>query len=181
MSRLNPVTYEEAKPEVKEVFDALKKKMKMVPNIYAAVANSPTALKALLQFGENLRQGAFSPKEVEAIALAVSEENGCGYCLSAHTAAGKMVGLSEEETRDLRQAKSGDQKLQALTVLAQEIARTRGHPSESAINNFFSAGYSKGELVDLIGFVALNVFTNYFNHIAQTKIDFPKAQSLANK
>ncbi|MCA9398870.1 MAG: carboxymuconolactone decarboxylase family protein [Candidatus Omnitrophica bacterium] len=181
MSHLNPITYEEAQPEVKELFDALKKKMKMVPNIYATVANSPTVLKALLQFGENLKQGEFSHKEVEAIALAVSEENHCEYCLSAHTAVGKMVGFSEEETRNLRLAKSDDQKLQTLTALAKEIVHTKGYPSESTINEFFSAGYSKRALVDLIGFVALNVFTNYFNHIAQTKIDFPEAQSLVNR
>jgi len=175
MSNINTLTYEQAAPATQEIFTALKKKVGMVPNLYATIGHSPVALQAILAFGETLGKGEFTPQETEAIALSVGQENDCGYCLSAHSAIGKMVGFSEEETLQLRQTTIEDPKLSALTQLVKEIVVTRGRPSQALLDNFFNAGYSKGAFVELIGFVALNTFTNYFNHIAETKIDFPLA------
>ncbi|MCH8029482.1 MAG: carboxymuconolactone decarboxylase family protein, partial [Candidatus Dadabacteria bacterium] len=164
-----------------EIFDALKKKIGMVPNLYATAANSPAALKGILAFGDSLRRGEFSKKEIEAVALAISQENGCEYCLAAHTAVGKMVGFSEDETLALRDGSIGDTKLNALTKLAKNITVTAGYPSQELIAGFFEVGYTKAALVELIGHVALNVFNNYLNHIADTPIDFPEAKKLIQK
>lgn len=181
MTKINALTYEQAAPQTQEIFDALKSKIGMVPNLYATIGHSPAALNAILGFGEALGGGELNAQEAEAIALAVGQENECGYCLSAHSAIGKMVGFSEEETLQLRQANIEDPKLNALTQLAQAIAATRGRPSQTLLDNFFNAGYSQGAFVELIGYVALNTFTNYFNHIAETDIDFPLAQGIEAK
>ncbi len=180
MKKLNAVTYDEAPRDVQKVFDGFKKKMGMIPNLYATTANSPAALSAILQYGETLKKGEFNAQEVEAIALSVSQENFCQYCLAAHTAIGKVVGLTDEETLNLRGGRSYDPKLNALVHLAKEIAETRGQPLEESINQFIEAGYSKAALVELIGFVSLNVFNNYLNHIADTQVDFPQAPELLN-
>ncbi len=178
MSNLKVLSREEVNAETQGVYDALKSKVGMVPNLYAATANSPKALNALLTLGENLGGGEFSGQETEAIALAVGEANNCGYCLSAHTAIAKMNGLTEEQTIELRNAQSSDAKLQALTQLAKEITITRGKPAQGKIDEFFSAGYSPAALSELIGHVATNTFTNYLNHIAETPIDFPLAKNI---
>lgn len=86
-----------------------------------------------------------------------------------------MLGYTEGQTLDIRSGVVTDPKLKALTELAREITESRGLPSEETIETFFDAGYSRGALVDVIGLVALNTFTNYLNHIADTKVDFPKA------
>lgn len=164
--------------ETQQVFDELKNKVGMVPNIYATAANSHYALTALLNLGETLKKGEFSDKEVEAVALAVAEENNCKYCLSAHTAVGKMVGFSEEETLKLRSGEIENEKLYTLTTLAREITGKRGYPNQESVEDFFKAGYNKAALAELIGLVALNTFTNYTNHIAGTPIDFPEARVL---
>ncbi len=179
MTKINTLTFEQAAPATQEIFTALKKKVGMVPNLYATLGHSPAALKAILDFGETLGSGEFTPQEVESIALAVGQENDCGYCLSAHSAIGKMVGFSEEETLQLRQGSIQDPKLSALTQLAQAIVVTRGRPDQALLDNFFNAGYSKAAFAELIGFVALNTYTNYFNHIAQTEIDFPVAAGVS--
>ncbi|MEL7145722.1 MAG: carboxymuconolactone decarboxylase family protein [Bacteroidota bacterium] len=181
MSHLKVLNREEVNEGTQAIFDTLKKKVGMVPNLYAATANSPKALTALLTLGENLAGGEFAGKEVEAIALAVGEANSCDYCLSAHTAIGKMNGFTEEETLALRAADSNDSRLNALTQLAREITITRGRPADEFIANFFNAGYSEAALAELIGFVAQNTFTNYLNHIAETPIDFPLAKSISNE
>ena len=166
---------EEVNSQTQEVFDALKSKVGMVPNLYAATANSPKALNSLLALGENLGGGEFSEKEIEAIALSVAEANSCGYCLSAHTAIAKMNGFSEEETIQLRTGKIANRKLNSLSKLVRNIVITRGKPSQIFIDNFFSVGYTKAALAEIIGHVALNTFTNYINNVAGTPIDFPLA------
>ena len=181
MKNLEVLTRKEVGTETQEIFDAIKKQNGMVPNLYATVANSPVALKAILEYGGTLKTGEFTPKEVEAIALTVSQENGCNYCLAAHTAVGKMVGYSENETIALRSASINDPKLSALIALAKDITITKGHPSKELIANFFSVGYSKAALVELIGLVALNTFNNYMNHIAEIPIDFPAAKELKTR
>jgi alkylhydroperoxidase family enzyme len=90
-----------------------------------------------------------------------------------------MLGFSEAETLEIRQGTIDDPKLQALTALAREITETRGFPAQHIVDGFLAAGYTKGALVDVIGLVALNTFTNYLNHIADTEVDFPVAPQLS--
>ncbi len=178
MNNLKVLSREEVAVGTQGVYDALESKVGMVPNLYAATANSSKALNALLTLGENLSGGEFSGKETEAIALSAGEANSCGYCLSAHTAIGKMNGFSEEETLQLRTGEIEDKKLNSLSKLVRNIVITRGKPAQIIIDKFFNLGYSKAALTEVIGHVALNTFTNYINHIANTPIDFPLAPEL---
>ena len=178
MSVIPPVVYDAASEDQKLVFDEVKKKVGRIPNIYAAVGQSPVMLKALLEYGANLQSGVFTPKEIEAVALSVGEVNGCGYCTAAHTAIAKMAGVSEEETLQLRAAQSQDDKLAALVGLAVDIVKTHGRPSQDTLDAFFASGYKARALTELLGLISLNVFTNYFNHIAETEIDFPAVKPL---
>ena len=175
MKYLDALTREDAPVENQPIFDALKSKIGMVPNLYATAANSPVSLNAILNFGETLGSGSFSNREIEAIALAVSEANSCDYCLAAHTALAKMNGFTEAETIDIRTNAVKDSKLIALTTLARSITISRGRPETELVDRFLSAGYTRAALVELIGFVAVNTFNNYLNNIAETTIDFPAA------
>ncbi|EAY31506.1 carboxymuconolactone decarboxylase family protein [Microscilla marina] len=178
MKNLEILTREQAAPETQGIFDALKKKVGKVPHLYATIAHSHKGLNALLTLGDNLNGGEFSAKEGEAIALAVGESNACTYCLSAHTAIGKMVGFTEEETVQLRTGAIEDTKLSALTKLAKAITEKNGLPDQALIEEFFAAGYNKAALVELVGHVTKNIFTNYINHIAETTVDFPEVTPL---
>ncbi len=137
MYSLEPIQYDNAHPAVKEIFDQLKKKAGRVPNIYAAMAHSPASLKALLSFKGALDSGKLSPKEKEAVSLVIGEVNQCDYCLAAHTAIAKMVGIPAQEALSLRQAQSNDPKLQVLVGLAKEIVSTQGRPDPAVVEAFF--------------------------------------------
>jgi AhpD family alkylhydroperoxidase len=177
MANFNVPTREEVAPNNQVVFDNLKNALGFVPNLYATFAYSDTALGTYLAL-QNAKT-SFSKKEKEAINLAVSQENNCRYCQSAHTVLGKMNGFSDEQVLELRQGKASfDAKLNALVALAKEITHTKGRPSESTLNAFFAAGYTKGSLVDLILAVADKVIMNYLHNITQIPIDFPIAQEL---
>jgi uncharacterized peroxidase-related enzyme len=174
MKYLSKVDYENADPAAKEIFDMLKKKIGRVPNVYASMANSPTALKALLSFKQALSGGVLSAQEAEAVSLVCAEVNQCDYCLAAHTAIAKMAGIPAEDAKELRKGRSSDAKIDVLVKLAGEIVRTQGHPSEEKLKAFYKAGYNDAALAEVIANVAFNIFTNYFNHIADPEIDFPR-------
>lgn len=180
MSKLKTLSKENASKESKEIFENLESKLGFVPNVYATIGNSAKALSATLSIGQTLQGGAFSGKETEAIALAVAQANDCGYCLAAHTAVGKMQGLTDDQTVEIRNGEIADKKLKALTDLAKAITEMRGYPKDELIEKFYDAGYSQTAFAELIVLVGLNTITNYTNHIAETEIDFPKAPALQN-
>jgi uncharacterized peroxidase-related enzyme len=172
-------TREQVSPIVQGVFDHMKSAMGMVPNLYATVGYSENALTSYLAFQQAQAKGSFSAKEREAVFLAVSQVNGCDYCLAAHTVLAKMNGFSEADTLDLRAGTSADAKLRAITQLAASITATHGRPEPQLLENFFAQGYAEKALVDLVSLVADKTLTNYLHNITHIPVDFPAAPALA--
>jgi uncharacterized peroxidase-related enzyme len=177
MTNFNVPTIEEVSSNNQEIFDDLKKAVGFVPNLYATIAYSDTALGSYLQF-QNAKT-SLSKKEKEVVNLIVSQVNGCNYCLSAHTAIGKMNGFTDEQTLELRQGYfSTNEKFDALVKVAKAITINKGKVDDKTLENFFNVGYSKGTLVDVILAVGDKVVMNYLHNLTQIDIDFPVAQEL---
>ncbi|MDP4263511.1 MAG: carboxymuconolactone decarboxylase family protein [Bacteroidota bacterium] len=176
MNTFNVPTREEVSSQNQGNFDTLKKVLGMVPNLYATIAYSDHGLSRYLSF-QNAKT-SLSNKEKEAVNLVVSEVNGCRYCQSAHTVLGKMNGFPDEEIIHIRQGYSTNPKLNAMIVLAKEITEKKGHVSEKALNDFYSAGYNNGNLVDLILQVSDKIAMNYLHNLTNIPIDFPIASTL---
>jgi uncharacterized peroxidase-related enzyme len=182
MPRLNAIDPNEATGKAKELLDGVKTKLGMVPNLMRTFANSPAVLEAYLGFSGALGGGLLNAKLREQIALTVADANSCEYCLSAHTAIGKMVGLDAEQLVSSRRAASSDPKVEAALKFAHQIVVKRGEVLDSEVAAVRAAGYNDGEIAEIVANVALNIFTNYFNHVAQTVVDFPKvALGASNK
>lgn len=170
-------TRERVTPENQVIFDKINDSLGFVPNLYATFAYSNTALETYLQL-QNAGT-SLSKKEKEIINLVVSQVNECRYCQSAHTVLGKMNGLSEEQMIEVRKGTAVfDAKTDALVKIAKEIALQRGKVSESTLNNFFAAGYTKTSLVDLVIAIGDKVIMNYLHNITEVPIDFPLASEL---
>lgn len=161
----------------KELFNAVEKKLGFIPNLVKVFGNSPATLKAYLSLGEITANGNFSNKFREQLALAIAEENNCNYCLSAHTAIGKMNGLSEDQTEQSRLGTSNDLKTQAALKFAQDVTKNRGQVSPEAIQSIKVAGYTDEDILEIVLNVVSNTLTNYVNHLAETEIDFPKIEA----
>lgn len=160
-----------------EIFDKLEKGLGMVPNLYGVMAHSDSALANYLAF-QNAKT-TFSNKEKQAINLVVSQVNECLYCQSAHTALGKMNGLTEEQTIEIRKGgASFDKKLNALVTLAAKITAQKGIGCDDAVEAFLEAGYTRGQAVELVMLVAEKTAMNYLYGITKVAIDFPLAQSI---
>ncbi|QEL17483.1 carboxymuconolactone decarboxylase family protein [Limnoglobus roseus] len=178
MSRLNSVHPETATGRAKELLDAVKHHLGMVPNMTRAMANAPAVLDAYLQFSGALAKGALSPKVREQIALAVAEANGCNYCLAAHNAVGKMVGLTADQIRDSRLGTAVDAKANALVRFARQVVNARGRVTDSDLAAVRTAGWDDGAIAEVVANVAVHVFTNYFNLVGDIAIDFPPVEPL---
>ena len=177
MSTFNVPTREEVSVNNQAIFDNLKKGLGFVPNIYATLAHSDTALENFLNFA-NTKSG-FSAKEKEVINLAVSQVNNCIYCLSAHTAIGKMNGFSEDQILELRAGVAPfDTKLDALAKFARNIAVNRGATTPEVLEDLFAQGYTKANVADAINLVGEITITNYFHKTTQVNIDFPIVKPL---
>jgi len=178
MTRLNKIELQSAEGKAKELLESVHGKYGMVPNILNHMANSPAALEAYLNFSGALAGSSISAQLREQIALITAEINGCGYCASAHSAMAKMQGLSDEEILDARNGTSTDSKAEAALDFAQAILEKKGFVSDVELDKVRQAGYTDGEITEIIAVVSLNTYTNFFNHVAETEIDFPKVPEL---
>ncbi len=179
MSRINPVSSEKADAETSAILASVKQKMGMVPNLISTMAQSPAVANAYLGFSQALGDGILPARLREQISLTVGEENGCGYCLAAHTALGKKAGLDDEAVTAARQGSASDSREHAALDFAQKVVRERGNVTDAHLGQLRDEGFSDGEISEIVANVALNIFTNYFNHIAQTEVDFPVVEQLA--
>ncbi len=181
MARLTQIADSNATPAQSELFTAIKAKVGGVPNLYRVAANQPAVLSGLLGLGESLSAGAFDAPTREAIALAVAGANACDYCASAHTAISRSLKVDQAEIDAHLQGRSADRRLNAILALAVAIVERKGFATDADLQAARDAGLDDADIVETIGNVVANIFTNYLNHVAKTDIDFPvvRTQSVA--
>jgi len=171
--RIAPVDPSHATGKAKDLLTAVQGQLGVTPNLMKTLAHSPAALDGYLSLNAALAKGQLSAKVREQIALEVAQENGCGYCLAAHSLLGKNAGLKPDQIIAARKGESDDAKAQAALQLASEILASRGNVTDAQLAEARAAGVTDGEIAEVVGHVALNVLTNYFNVLARTEVDFP--------
>lgn len=174
MPRLDAIDPSNAQGKRKALLDAVEAKLGRVPNLVRTFGNSVAALESYLTFSDLLANGVLNAQVRELIALAVAEANSCEYCLSAHTAIGKMVGLAEDEVTAGRNGAAADPKIAAALQFARAVVATHGDVDDAALARVRAAGWNDTEITEIIANVVLNIYTNYMNLVARTEIDFPR-------
>lgn len=175
-SRIPPVDPAHATGRAKDIFEGPLKGKHF--NIFKSMAASPAALEFYTAMSGAMSKASLSPKEQEVIQLAIGEANHCDYCAAAHTAIGQMVGLSKDQTLEARRGKLHDPKLAALAKFALAIHEKKGFVTDSDVQAFKAAGYTDANLAEVVASYSLAVYTNYFNHVNNTPVDFPPAAKL---
>ena len=175
MSRLPTPAVDSATGATAEIYAQIKKVVGGVPNTYAAIgAHGPAALKAVLLADSVLAAGSLSRKDLETIRLVVSEAAGCDYCVAAHSMLGKMAGLTSEDVKRIRAGQlTGEARRDALADFVRDLVRTSGTVRDAEFSAIKAAGYTDAELVDISLAIAVITFTNVFNRINDTELDFP--------
>jgi uncharacterized peroxidase-related enzyme len=174
MSRLPVIQTEAADPKARKLLEAVQAKLRITPNMTRVMANSPAVLEGYLGFSGALAGGSLAPKLREQIALAVGEQNGCQYCVSAHTAIGKLTGLADLEIEEAREARSRSAQEHAALEFTRVLVANHGRVTDADFDALKKVGFSDGEIAEIIAHTALNIFTNYFNTAAEVEVDFPK-------
>jgi uncharacterized peroxidase-related enzyme len=179
MTRLKALNPDEATGKTKELFNAIKGKLGSVPNMMRTMGNSPALLVGYLNFSGALSHGTLGAKTGELLALAVSENNSCDYCVAAHSyISEKLVHIDANSIQDARRANSADAKTEAALKFAIVLVAKKGLVNDSDVEAVKTAGFTEGEIGEIVGHVALNMLTNYFNNTANTELDFPAAKVL---
>lgn len=175
MSRIiYPATIESAPAASQPLLQAVEKQLGTVPNLFRLASVSPAALEGYLGLSSALGKGRLPAATRERVALAVAQANGCNYCLSAHTYLGKnLAKLDDAEIAANRGGRSNDAKADAAVRFAVKVVEARGRVAGEDLRDIRDAGYDDGQIIEIVQHVALNVWTNYLNELAQTEIDFP--------
>ena len=169
-----PAAIADAPHAAQPLLEAVGKQLGSVPNLFLLAATSPQALEGYLGMSGALAKGALPAATRERIALAVAQINGCDYCLSAHTFLGKnLAKLDDAEITANRNGASNDPKADAAVRFAAIVAQNRGLITDGDFAAVKLAGYSDAQIIEIVQHVALNVWTNTFNNVFQTEIDFP--------
>ena len=171
MARIEP--NQNPTPEAQETLNAVEAKLGMVPNIFKTFAHSPAVLDFYMQGSGALGDTSISAQLRESIALTVAAINSCDYCASAHTAIGAGAGIEADELKSNLSAQSSDPKTQAALDFSAKLVNSNGNPTDADVQALKDAGYTEGEVLEITAVVAFNIFTNYFNHVADTDVDFP--------
>jgi uncharacterized peroxidase-related enzyme len=177
MSRLSVPGLESTTGATAEIYAQIKKAVGNVPNTFAAIgAHGPAALRAVLAADAVLASSTLTKRDQETIKLVISGVAGCDYCVAAHSLLGKLAGLKPEELKKIRDGEpTGDAKRDALIHFVRKLAATSGTVSDDDFAAIKAAGYSDAQLVEISLAFATTVFTNVFNRINDTDIDFPTA------
>ncbi|MDX2505094.1 MAG: carboxymuconolactone decarboxylase family protein [Gammaproteobacteria bacterium] len=167
-------TIDDAEPLAKTILESTQAKLGFVPNMYYAMANSPGLLNTYTQGYSAFREkSGFSSMEQEVIFLAISQVNGCEYCMAAHSFLAKAAsGVPSDVTAAIRDGKQVPEiQLSALSVFARLMVTSRGLPSQSEVKAFLSADYSDEHILEIIHAIAIKTISNYTNHIFHTEVD----------
>lgn len=142
-----------------------------VPNLLGGLAQSPAALHAYLALAEQFGKSGLTAGEQQVVSLSVSRQNDCGYCVAAHSVLASKV-LPSGAIAALRQGEpTGDARLDAVARLSLKVVENRGWISESDIQDFISAGFTRANVLDLLVGVAQKTLSNYANHVMGTPLD----------
>jgi uncharacterized peroxidase-related enzyme len=175
MSRLSVPNLETNTGPSGQVYAQIKKAIGSVPNTFAAIAaHGPGALKSILFADATLAAGTLTKRDQEVIKLVISAAGGCDYCVAAHNHLAKLAGVKAEVLRQIREGQpTDDAKRDALIDFVRKLAQFSGTVSDEDFAAIKTAGYTDAQLVEISLAFATTVFTNVFNRINDTEIDFP--------
>lgn len=171
---LPPLTEANAETIAADRMRAVQAGFGFVPNMYGVMANSPGLLDTYVHGYERFRAlSGFTPAEQEVVLLAVSRENGCTYCVAAHSfIADKLSGVPEAVTNAIRDGQPiPDARLAALHDFTRTMVTKRGLPDKADVSAFLSAGYSERQILEVVLAIAVKTLSNYANHLFHTPVD----------
>jgi AhpD family alkylhydroperoxidase len=165
-------TIESAPEDSKALLRGLETNVGMIPNLAAAMAESPHLLEGFLRTREILSRGTFTPGEIQVLALTNAFENGCRYCMSLHSSFARKEGVSSGAIEALRAGVAPEEpKLRALSNFSRKLIQERGAVGARDVSEFVTAGHTKAQVLEVVLGVAMSILPNFAHHITGCPID----------
>jgi uncharacterized peroxidase-related enzyme len=143
-----------------------------VPNLLAVMAEAPALVKSYVALSRIFEETSFSPSERQVVLLTTSYENGCEYCIAAHSVIAGMQKVPDDVVQAIRNGRPiADKKLEALRRFTAAVVTSRGWPSDADTGTFLNAGYGRQQVLEVLLGVGIKTLSNYTNHIADTPLD----------
>jgi uncharacterized peroxidase-related enzyme len=173
MARATALTPEQVPAESKPTLDAFSKNIGFTPNMMATFAQSPIAFNAWATLLGSLSK-TLDVKTRDSIGLAVSEVNGCNYCLTVHSfTAEHMAKLPADDIILARKGHATDPKRDAALQFARKVIESRGKVGDADLKAVRDAGYTEANVIEIVALVAMYSLTNFFNNVFDPDQDFP--------
>jgi uncharacterized peroxidase-related enzyme len=173
MTRIPAPTPEQVPADSKPTLDTFTKNIGFTPNMLATFSLSPIAFNAWATLFSSLSK-ALDVKTRDSIGLAVSEVNGCNYCLTVHSfTAERMAKLPGNEIILARKGHAADPKRDAAVQFARKVIETRGNVSDADLKAVRDARYTDANVMEIIALVASYSLTNFLNNVFDPEKDFP--------
>ncbi len=169
---IQPVTATSMVTEARKLLVRLGGSLEAGSNFIRTRCHSPAALASLATQLDAAATMLVSPRTQQAIALRMAELNGSDYCVAAHTAASKQVGVDAASAGGYRRGLSDDPREQALLALTTKVVLDRGHHCGFAVAAARKVGVTDAEIVEVIALIGLNTMSTYVNSIANTTVDY---------
>ncbi len=165
-------TIASAPEESKPVLEQLQQAFGVIPNLAAAISNSPKLVTAFAAVFQQVHRSSLSEQEIQIVLLTDAVANSCDYAVAFHTALALKEGVRSEETDAIRaQLSPQDRRFAALSTLARTLIDKRGHLSEEELDAFVAAGFTKEQVLEVIAVVAASTITNYAGTIANPPLE----------
>ena len=172
MSRFMQYTQSNAPDASRPLLQEVDKALGFVPNLYATFAESPAVLEGILALDASLDKGSLTKIERQLVKIAVSTANGCTYCVAAHsTLAGMLKARPDVVTAVRTGATVPDAKIDALITFTRAVVREKGFVPEAAITAFLGAGYTKAQVLEVVGQVGVKTLHNYVHALTKAPLD----------
>lgn len=174
MSRIPTVDPTAVDNQVAEIFVEINAAFGRIPNLFKIYAHHPPLLEAnWYKVKRVMMEGVLPRKVKESIAVLVSKDNSCSYCIAAHEGALQSIGVSSEEINvietDLDRAEFTD-KEKALIKLARKANSSPLQVSDEEVVAARTAGATDAELVEALGVMELFTAFNKFLDTLQVEL-----------
>lgn len=163
-----------APEQSKELVQTVLNENGYIPNLIGLLANAPTALETYRTVSGINRRNSLTPTEREVIQITAAVTNGCAFCVAGHTAFSiKQIQMSQDLLDALRNQTpiDSDPKLDTLAKFTLAVINTKGRVGDEALADFFEAGFTQENALDVILGVSLATLCNYANNLANTEIN----------
>ena len=176
MPRISVVEKNEVSKDVQEIFTEIEGAFGRVPNLFKTYSHFPPLLKANWdKVKAVMMQGVLSRKTKEAIAVLVSKDNSCSYCVAAHTAALKSIGVTGKEIEIIEndiEKSDFTEKEQRLITFARKANKDPNRITDEEFEGLKKTGATEPEIVEALGVMELFTAFNKFLDSLNVEVDF---------